>query len=111
MGNVIIPAIELYGGVGAVVAAWFLLWRIEQIDPMARGAYAFRPLLVPGLVMLWPLVLWRARAPAPPARDFTAAHRRIWIALALLLPIIILGSLTLRQNGPTEAPPVRLSAP
>ena len=23
------------------------------------GAYAFRPLLLPGLALLWPLVLWR----------------------------------------------------
>jgi hypothetical protein len=29
------------------------------VDPAARGAYAFRPLLLPGLVLLWPLVAWR----------------------------------------------------
>ena len=36
---------------------------IEAIDPVARGAYAFRPLLLPGLALLWPLVLrrWRQR--------------------------------------------------
>ncbi len=111
MGSAVIIAAQAYGAIGAVVAAWFLLWRIEQIDPMARGAYAFRPLLVPGIVLLWPLVLWRATAPAGPHASFRAGHRRIWTALAVLLPLLVLGSLVLRQNGPTEARPERLAAP
>lgn len=48
-----------YGVAGAVVALVFLVFGIERILPAARGAYAFRPLLLPGLVLLWPLVLWR----------------------------------------------------
>jgi hypothetical protein len=110
MGNAVIIAVQAYGAIGALVAAWFLLWRIEAIDPMARGAYAFRPLLVPGIVLLWPLVLWRA-APGTPHRAFRTAHRRIWTVLAVLLPLLVLGSLALRQNGPTEARPERLAAP
>lgn len=50
-----------YAALGAAVALAFLVFGIERIDPAARGAYAFRPLLVPGLVLLWPLVLWRWR--------------------------------------------------
>jgi hypothetical protein len=112
MGGAIILAVQAYGALGALVAAWFLLWRIEQVDPMARGAYAFRPLLVPGILLLWPLVFWRAtHAPALPQREFRTAHRRIWIGLAILLPLLVLGSLALRQNGPTEARPERLAAP
>ncbi len=112
MGSAIILAAQAYGAIGALVAAWFLLWRIETIDPRARGAYAFRPLLVPGLVLLWPLVLWRAaHVPGRPPREFRAAHRRIWTTLAVLLPLLLLGSLALRQNGPTEAKPERLAAP
>jgi hypothetical protein len=111
MGHDIIVAAQLYGAIGAVVAAWYLLVRIEHDDPMARGAYGFRPLLVPGLVMLWPLVLWRVGAPAPRARTFRRGHLAIWAAFAVVLPLLVLGSLALRQNGPTEAAPVRLSAP
>jgi hypothetical protein len=48
-----------YGLVGGIVALVFLTVGIERIMPSARGAYAFRPLLVPGLVLLWPLVVWR----------------------------------------------------
>ena len=40
------------------------------------GARAFRPLLLPGMVLLWPLVLWHLRAPATPGRHFRAGHAR-----------------------------------
>lgn len=48
-----------YAGVGAVVAFAFILVGLDRIDPAARGAIAFRPLLLPGAVLLWPLVLAR----------------------------------------------------
>ncbi len=49
-----------WGGVGAAVAVAFLAGGgIERVEPAARGAYAVRPLLLPGIVLLWPLVLWR----------------------------------------------------
>ncbi len=50
-----------YGGVGLAVALAFLLIGFDRVDPAARGAYAVRPLLLPGLVLLWPLVAWRWR--------------------------------------------------
>jgi hypothetical protein len=112
MGHAIILAVEAYGAIGGLMAAWFLLLRIERVDARARGAYAFRPLLVPGLVLLWPLVAWRlAVPPALPARHLRAAHLRIWVGLAVILPLLLLGTLSLRQNGPTEAAPVLLAPP
>jgi hypothetical protein len=55
-----------YGLLGLAVAAAFLLYGIDRVDPSARGAVAFRPLVAPGIVLLWPLVLlrWRALAKA-----------------------------------------------
>jgi len=46
------------------VAFLFLVFGIERVEPYSRGSLAFRPLLVPGLCLLWPLVLvrWRALA-------------------------------------------------
>jgi len=44
-------------------------------------------------------------------RSLRRAHARIWTALAFILPAIIVLGLAIRQNGPREAPPVRLSAP
>ena len=79
--------------------------------PDARGAYVFRPLLVPGVVLLWPLVLWRwqvlerdrevaVRRHKPPrrAQDIFAA------ILALVIPIILVVALLVRQQGPFEWP-------
>ncbi|MEM8796706.1 MAG: hypothetical protein AAGE61_14145 [Pseudomonadota bacterium] len=55
----VIAFVEIYLWIGGAVAAIFLLFGIERVDPAARGAYGFRPLLVPGILLLWPLVLWR----------------------------------------------------
>jgi len=44
---------------GAVVAAAFLVIGIDRIEPSARGSYVFRPLLIPGICLIWPLVLYR----------------------------------------------------
>lgn len=48
-----------YAAAGAVVAALFLLAGIDRVEPAARGSWLFRVLLVPGLVLLWPIVLLR----------------------------------------------------
>ena len=48
-----------YGIAGIAVALAFLLWGLDRIDPAAAGAYAFRPLLFPGVVLLWPVVAIR----------------------------------------------------
>lgn len=52
-------ALEIYGWVGAAIAIVFLLYGIDRIDPSARGSFAFRPILVPGIIVIWPLVLYR----------------------------------------------------
>jgi hypothetical protein len=49
----------LWATPGLIVAVAFLSVGIDRIDHAAVGAYAFRPLLIPGIVLLWPLVLWR----------------------------------------------------
>ena len=55
----IVQYVTIYGAVGFVVGVAFLFLGIGRVDPAARGAYAFRPLLLPGLMMLWPFVLLR----------------------------------------------------
>ncbi|WP_298822350.1 hypothetical protein [uncultured Roseibium sp.] len=44
---------------GGVVAILFLVIGIDRIEPSSRGSYAFRPLLIPGICLIWPLVLYR----------------------------------------------------
>jgi hypothetical protein len=48
-----------YAGTGSAVALAFLFWGFDKVDEAAHGAYAVRPLLIPGLVLLWPVVLLR----------------------------------------------------
>ncbi len=104
--------------VGAGVAVLFLLFGIDRVMESARGAYAFRPLLVPGIVLLWPLVVWRwlqletretsINGRYRPVRD---AHARVWTVLAVLIPAILIGALVVRQTPPVADAAVRLEAP
>jgi hypothetical protein len=55
----IVTLVKIYATIGAVVAAIFLCFGIDRVDDGAHGAYAFRPLLAPGMIVLWPLALWR----------------------------------------------------
>lgn len=112
--------LEIVGGyavIGLCTAAIFLFRGIDQVDPNARGAWAFRPLLIPGLVLIWPLVLWRwwrlargenlARRHRPPRR----AQDHLALALALLVPLILTAALLARQDGPYERPAVMIAPP
>ena len=54
-----VSAITWYLTAGGVVAVAFLIFGIERVDHNASGSLAFRPLLVPGLCLIWPLVIWR----------------------------------------------------
>ncbi|MBK1660216.1 hypothetical protein [Paracraurococcus ruber] len=59
--ELLLAAAGAYGACGLAVGLLFLLRGLDRVDPAARGAHAFRPLLLPGLLLLWPLVLWRWR--------------------------------------------------
>jgi hypothetical protein len=63
IGSMLYGLTLAYVSCGCATALAFLLFGLDRVDPAARGGFAFRPLLVPGLVLLWPLVLlvWRRR--------------------------------------------------
>jgi len=110
--------VQLWASAGVLVAIPFLIFGMDQIDEDARGAYVFRPLLVPGIVLIWPLVLWRWSVLARgkdvwakrhrPARD---NHR--WFAFAMPIAIIaIIGAgLSVRQSWPIDIAPKQLTLP
>ncbi|MEM8823011.1 MAG: hypothetical protein AAGF30_05310 [Pseudomonadota bacterium] len=114
----IIFGTEVWMGIGALVAVLFLLWGIDQVDEDARGAYVFRPLLIPGILLIWPLVLWRWSVLAR-GRDVAQAryrpNRRVHGRIALILPVVlglvIVAGLSVRQEWPEDVAPVRLVAP
>lgn len=59
MAASILAFLETYLWIGGGVALAFLTIGVSRVDPPAKGAFAFRPLLLPGVVALWPLVLGR----------------------------------------------------
>ncbi len=59
LAHALVLLAKFWGACGAIVAVLFLLFGIDRVDATARGAHAFRPLLLPGLMLLWPVVLRR----------------------------------------------------
>ena len=106
-----------YGGIGLAVALGFIVFGLDRTHPAAHGGWAFRPLLLPGLILLWPYILFRwQRGKRPPPRtegqkDQRASHTRIWLLLAVVPPLILLGGLILRQGDLLLPPPQQLTAP
>jgi len=59
MAALIVQLTTIWLVIGVIVGVAFLFLGIDQVDPAARGSYAFRPLLLPGLTLLWPFVAVR----------------------------------------------------
>jgi uncharacterized membrane protein len=57
--EIIVDCVIAWLAIGGLVGVAFLFLGIDRVDDAARGAYAFRPLLLPGLVLLWPFVVLR----------------------------------------------------
>lgn len=56
----ILEGVAVYAAAGAVFALAFLVLGLTRIDNGAKGAgLAFRLLILPGLIALWPLMLIR----------------------------------------------------
>jgi hypothetical protein len=59
MAFAIVQFVTIYLAIGLAVGVAFLFLGIARVDPAARGSYAFRPLLLPGLILLWPFAAAR----------------------------------------------------
>ena len=116
IAQAIVLALQVWGIIGALVAVAFLTVGIDRIDEDARGAYIFRPLLIPGVLLIWPLVLWRwwqIEAEAAPwaarYRPVRSAHGLAVIAMSIGIVAIVVAGLSVRQTWPANAAPVQLS--
>lgn len=116
--ELILFIVKLWGGTGVLVAVPFLIFGMDRIDEDARTAYVFRPLLVPGILLIWPLVLWRWYVLANGGGAWAKRYRprrenHVWFALAMPVAIVIIigAGLSARQVWPTDIAPERLSAP
>lgn len=114
----ILDILRGWGIVGSLVAAVFLTIGMDRIDADARGAYVFRPLLIPGILVIWPLVLWRWYLYETGAERWESRYdppRKAHFTVGWVMPIgiclIILTGLSVRQTWPVGFEPVQLSAP
>lgn len=116
IAEAIVMSVQAWGIIGALVAAVFLTIGIDRVDEDARGAYIFRPLLIPGVMLIWPLVLWRwwriesQRAGwAEQYQPVRRAHGAAAILMSLGIVVIVVAGLSVRQQWPADAAPVQLS--
>lgn len=114
----LIGLVQVWFLFGAAVALVFLTIGIDRIDADARGAYVFRPLLIPAVLLLWPLVLWRwwvletgrdqwHKRHKPPRRS----HQIVAAVLAIAVVATIIVGLAIRQSWPADFGPTQLSQP
>lgn len=77
MASVLVMVVGWYLSAGLLFAGPFVWRGVERIDPVARqGTWGFRVLILPGVVLLWPLlaVRWTRGSVGPPGE--LNAHRR-----------------------------------
>lgn len=78
VATLLVGLLTTYLGIGLAFAVPFVARGVDRIDPRARGAgWGFRLLIVPGTVLVWPLLLvrWASGSIAPPVE--VNAHRRL----------------------------------
>jgi hypothetical protein len=101
---------------GAAVAAVFIAFGIGRMDENAQGAWIFRPLLIPGVMLIWPLViwrcivLWRGEEKLDRHRMPRKAQERATLVFVSAIPLIILLAISVKQDAEALAPPVLLEA-
>ena len=72
--------LSLFGAyllLGLVVGVWLAFWGVNRLDPTAKsGTLGFRLLILPGLLVFWPLFVLRLfkGQKTPPVES--NAHRR-----------------------------------
>ncbi len=101
---------------GAAVAVVFIVFGIGRLDENAEGAWVFRPLLIPGVLLIWPLViwrsivLWRGEEKMDRHRMPRRAQERAALAFVVAIALILVVALLVRQDPETLAQPVLLEA-
>lgn len=115
MSVILIGTVYLY--LGAAVAVVFLLFGLGRLDENAQEAWVFRPLLIPGVLLIWPLVLWRWAVLAR-GEEKLDRHRmprlrqdRAQLGFVLAIPLILIVAFVVRQDPATLTAPLLLEAP
>lgn len=76
LARIVVWIAAAYLGGGLLFALPFVLHGVERIDPVAReGTWGFRVIIVPGVMLCWPLLAhrWAVGSAHPPTER--TAHR------------------------------------
>lgn len=103
--------------IGAAVALVFLLFGLGRIDENAQEAWIFRPLLIPGVLLIWPLVIWRwiilqrGEEKLDRHRMPRIRQERVQLVFVVAIPVILLIAVSLKTDPASLFAPVLLEAP
>lgn len=106
--------IALYLLTGGLLLPWLYLRAWPASAPGAQGAsWGFYLAALPGTLLLWPVLLFRARHPAVPTGEDPRRLRRAQSALILLASLVVCAAvvIALRTRPPratVEALPAQL---
>jgi hypothetical protein len=109
--------IALYLLAGVILLPWLYRRAWPAAAPGAHGAsWGFRLAALPGTLLLWPLLLLRARHPAVPTGEDPRRLRQAQSAMILLAGLVVIVALliSLRTRPPrhtVEALPGALTEP
>ena len=72
----VVDGLRAYASASLVIAILISVFGVQRIDPSAKGwrNTGFRVLIIPGLALLWPLLIKRLWFGAPPVVERNA-HR------------------------------------
>jgi hypothetical protein len=104
MANAVASALGFYLVLGVLYGLYFISFGAGAMVPAARGAgLGFRLTILPGAVLMWPVLLARLikgyPRPAPP-RALRRLHVRLWVFLVPLVALGIMMALMLRPIAP-----------
>lgn len=78
LAQVLVNIAGIYLAMGLAFAVAFVIWGAGRVDPAAREAtLGFRLIIIPGVILLWPVLAqrWQRGAKEPPVER--NAHRNI----------------------------------
>ncbi len=104
MANAVASALGFYLVLGALYGLYFISFGAGAMVPAARGAgLGFRLMILPGAILLWPVLLARLIRGFPrpePPRTLRRLHARLWMFLVPLVALGIMMALMLRPIDP-----------
>lgn len=110
MSEVIFKIVLGLAAVHALCGAYFVMRRVGKMDSAAdHGTWGFRLLILPGMIVLWPLFLFSDRVKRSAFSESTSlslrkSHRIAVIALAVVAVLVFVAALISREPGFGELP-------